>query len=286
MNQTINQKGQWEAGMIAYFTKHKVIFFYLFAFTISWTAWTAMGLLYQGNSVPSGSTDYFFLLVPSTIGGLGPLFALMISEKLTGKEVELEKIVSTAKIRGVSKLWFIPAIFAYPIIAILGNLLSFLAGWENQLILIKPGPDTLGLFVLPIMAIHFTASLVTSPLFEEPGWRGFALTNLQARFGTLIGSIIVGALWWLWHQPMNITFGIQPSVYGFLSMVAFSFMIDSLFNLSGKNLFTAMLAHQSSGTLFIFIFEGQQNLFTLIMLIAFAFILRLKEFKRKKGLKH
>jgi CAAX protease family protein len=128
--------------------------------------------------------------------------------------------VSIAKIRGVGKLLFIPAIFAYPIIAILGNVMSFLVGWEKQLAIIKPGPDTLGLFVLPIMALQFTASLITSPLFEEPDWRGFALTRLQARFGTLIGSIIVGSLWWLWHQPMNLTFGIQPSVYGFLSMVA------------------------------------------------------------------
>jgi hypothetical protein len=73
--------------MATCFSKHKVIFFYLFAFAISWTAWTAMGLLNQGKSVPSGSTDYFYLLVPSTIGGLGPLFALMLAEKFTAKEI-------------------------------------------------------------------------------------------------------------------------------------------------------------------------------------------------------
>ena len=95
------------------------------------------------------------------------------------------------------------------------------------------------------MAIHFFTSLITSPLFEEPGWRGFALVNLQDRFGREAGSLIVGLLWFVWHQPMNVTFGIQPSVYSFVSMVAFSFMIDSLFNLSGKNLLTAMLAHPS-----------------------------------------
>ena len=90
--------------------------------------------------------------------------------------------------------------------------------------------------------LYLIASLPTSSLFEEPGWRGFALRELQGRFGREGGSIIVGTLWWTWHQPSNLTFGVEPTLYGFLQMVSISFMIDSLFNLSGRNHFTAMLA--------------------------------------------
>jgi membrane protease YdiL (CAAX protease family) len=124
------------------------------------------------------------------------------------------------------------------------------------------------------MAIHFTASLVTSPLFEEPGWRGFALPRLQAKFGRIAGSLFVGMLWWVWHQPMNLTFGLNPTLYSALSMIALSFMIDSLFNLSGKNVFIAMLAHQSYGTVFTFLVQRNQSWLELGLRIAFVVILR------------
>jgi uncharacterized protein len=258
--------------------KYKIVFFYLFAFLISWTFWLAMFFFYDGNA-KTISADYFALLIPSTLGALGPLLSLGILERLTKKEIEVNQIIATAKIRHANKRWFIPAIFAFPIIVVLGNFLSFSFGWEGQLRLITTGPDILGIFVFPVMTIHFAASLITSPLFEEPGWRGFALRNLQSSYGREVGSLIVGTLWWLWHQPMNLTFGIQPTIYGFLSMVAFSFMIDSLFNLSGKNLFTAMLAHQSYGTIFIFIYIGRDNILTLAMLIGFVLLLRIREGK-------
>src|SRR5215204_5322789 len=39
-------------------------------------------------------------------------------------------------------------------------------------------------------------------LGEEPGWRGFALPRLQSLHGPLVGSLILGVLWSLWHLPL------------------------------------------------------------------------------------
>lgn len=255
--------------------KRRLVFFYGFTFLISWTFWLLMSLVYQGGQ--PGVLTYAF----STLGGLGPLISLFLLQKLTDEKISVKAILSTIRIREIRNPWAVLAIFGLPVITVLGSIGYTLIGLENQLRLIKSGPDELGGFVILVMAVQFAAGLVTSPLFEEPGWRGFALGRLQQRHGKLLGSLAVGILWWLWHQAMNLTFGNPPTLHSTLSMLVVSFTIDSLFNLSGKNLFTAMLAHQSYGTVFTFLYEGNQNWLILGLKAVFLVILRLIENSRE-----
>lgn len=60
-------------------------------------------------------------------------------------------------------------------------------------------------------------------------------------------------------------------------MLALSFFIDSLFNLSGKNPLTAMLAHQSSGTALAFLDHGNLIWLKVGLLAALGVGLRLRE---------
>lgn len=38
-------------------------------------------------------------------------------------------------------------------------------------------------------------AFIGGPLFEEPGWTGFAQPRLQRLCGPLIGGLILGSLW-------------------------------------------------------------------------------------------
>ena len=46
------------------------------------------------------------------------------------------------------------------------------------------------------------AHLIGGPLAEELGWRGFALPRLLSRMGAVPASLLIGAVWALWHLPV------------------------------------------------------------------------------------
>lgn len=255
---------------------HQLVTFYGITFLISWTAWWFMSLVYDGAQTT------IIVYVFSTIGGLGPLLSLAMLQRITHQEISLKEILSQIRFKDWKNLWIAAAIVTIPILSNLGNLIRYLTGGEGRLQIIKSRPDELGIFVVLVMMIHFAASLITSPLFEEPGWRGFALPRLQDKFGRTLGSLVVAVLWWLWHQPMNLTFGLEPTLHSALSMIVLSLIIDSLFNLSGGNLLAAMLAHQSYGTVFTFIYEGEPNWITLGLRVLFLVVIRSIEYRRTR----
>jgi hypothetical protein len=92
--------------------------------------------------------------------------------------------------------------------------------------------------------------LVTGPLGEELGWRGFALPRLQERTGPLAGSLILGVLWAAWHLPLFFipewTGSIDPAVLMlayFSWVVPFAVFMTWVFNHTKGSLITATLLH-------------------------------------------
>ena len=79
-------------------------------------------------------------------------------------------------------------------------------------------PGVLGSFqplIVPLLVGYPLAFATTfflgGPLGEEPGWRGFALPRLQGRSGPLVGSLILGVLWALWHLPTVLERGVDTA---------------------------------------------------------------------------
>jgi membrane protease YdiL (CAAX protease family) len=57
--------------------------------------------------------------------------------------------------------------------------------------------STVLIWLLPMFLYTFLASGM-----EEPGWRGYLLPSLQARFSAKKASIIVAIVWGIWHWPV------------------------------------------------------------------------------------
>jgi uncharacterized protein len=108
----------------------------------------------------------------------------------------------------------------------------------------------------------FAFAFFAATCVEELGWRGFALPRLQGRYGPLLGTLLLGSLWALWHLPVWAFF---PSLTGagtsFLSFtfaitylgfvgysVAFAVLITWVFNHSRSSILLAVLFHASATT--------------------------------------
>ena len=116
-----------------------------------------------------------------------------------------------------------------------------------------------GVFVAP--ASYNYSTLLGGPLFEEPGWRGFALPRLESRYGPLKGTLILGVLWSAWHLPFFWYPGWNsiPIWNYFLIVTAFAVMLSWATNLARFGVIAAIVmhaAHNTSGRYFNGLFAG------------------------------
>jgi len=105
--------------------------------------------------------------------------------------------------------------------------------------------------------------LTGDPPLEVPGWCDFALPRLQDRYSPLVGSLMIGLLWAVWHLPFysipglaDLNSGLSPAslgVYG-LSSLAMSIILTWTFNHTRGSLLMAMLVHVSLNA-----FQGYVN---------------------------
>jgi membrane protease YdiL (CAAX protease family) len=114
------------------------------------------------------------------------------------------------------------------------------------------------------------SSIVTTTLFflvypltgnwEEPGWRGYALPLLLRRHSALLGSVVLGLLWVLWHVPLFIA-GHVPWADG-VFLFALTFVFTFIYLHTAGSVPVAFLFHatvNSAAGFFVVLFEGEDR---------------------------
>ncbi len=99
-------------------------------------------------------------------------------------------------------------------------------------------------------------SLISGPLNEEFGWRGYALDRLLIRFGFLKGSLFLGFVWAIWHLPWYFTPGqaqynlLQDSVFHALmfipSVMMLSVFVSFVYVKTNRSILAGALVHMFS----------------------------------------
>jgi membrane protease YdiL (CAAX protease family) len=90
--------------------------------------------------------------------------------------------------------WYLLILLGIPIL----NLLAFLVVPGSFADLVAPSSRFVRVYLSEMV---FSLTIGVAPLWEEVGWRGFALPRMQRLHGPVVGTIILGLLWGVWHLP-------------------------------------------------------------------------------------
>lgn len=197
---------------------------------------------------------------------LAGLAAYVISARLSARRGVRELLRPLSAWR-VQPVWYLLALGLWPALVLAANTLAPLLGEAVPRTLIVPNGPWL---VLEVESYLWFA-LYGGPLNEEPGWRGFALPRLQQRHSPLVASLVVGALWGLWHLPMHLM-GLYPGgAWGALIRVQElprAVLFTWLYNQTGGSLLIVVLFHAAVNTTSLFLPRAYLTTFGLLTLLA------------------
>lgn len=210
-----DQQSQAEENWIA---THPLVAFVGLAYLVSWSLW-AVSLGLGGDETVWGAVAF-------VAGGFGPAAAGAI---VIWRSNESLRMWARAIIH-----WRVP--LRYWLYAL--GLPALVYGSAN-LILASFGEPVQWSLIGERLLPYATTFVVTMFLVggqEEPGWRGYALPRLQARFSPMKATVILGAVWGVWHLPLGPLNMIVPFVL--------AFFYTWLYNRTGSVLL-AILLHAS-----------------------------------------
>lgn len=247
--------------------QHPIVAFYILAFIVSWVGYLPQ-VAYTYGFFPFQSILFF------VIGGIGPtIAAIIVTFVLHGKN-GIGHLFRPLKQWRAGIFWYVVALFGYTIV------------WFSVIAL----PDGISLnvgkidhwFILfPIFLMNIFMNV-----WEEVGWRGFALPRLQSHYNALVSSLVVGLMWGFWHLPLLLMKGYPMSNYPlgpfFVEIVASSVLYTWIYNNTKGSLLFATVFHAAGNTTGYFLEKGISNiqnfifyesiiLFIIAILIVFIF---------------
>lgn len=151
-----------------------------------------------------------------------------------------------------------------------------------------------------LIFLYLFFALISGPLNEEFGWRGFSLDHLFKRYGFLKGSIILGIIWGIWHLPWYfyegngqfIAWSVHPihGLFMIVSSITTALMCSVVYVLRNRSVAAAALVHLLSnflvGGTIIYPFDNIYIITSLyvvaaIEVIVVMVIIKTKQFKNK-----
>jgi membrane protease YdiL (CAAX protease family) len=203
--------------------RHALVIFFVLAYLFSWV-WVPIAALLSGP-----------FLFP-----IGPLVAAIIMVTVTGSWRDFLSRVFR---------WRVP--IRWYAAAILVPAAMSLAAVSANVLLGAPMPTTAVVGSWAGLLLLFPSALVDAPVFEEPGWRGFALPRFPARRTRLVNTAILGLLLVGWHAPLILFEPALAPAY-LLGTFASAFVTNWVYYNARASALLALLYHSVANTFGLF----------------------------------
>jgi membrane protease YdiL (CAAX protease family) len=224
--------------------QHPLFFFFLLTFGATWAYETVVfGILHIAIS------EFWATLLLLLVG---PTMAGFVMTAVSQGRAGVRQLLGRCVLWRVGLSWYLLVLFGVPALLLLPYLIQPGAFAAFRM----PGLD----FWLTYLIVYLLTLIAGGPLAEEPGWRGFALPRLQPRFGPVRGTLLLGALWGLWHLPLFLLVpGYNGAGTGFLGILipfvafvivcsAYAIVFTWVFNNTHGSVLLAILLHTSLNT--------------------------------------
>ena len=203
--------------------RHPLVAFFVLAYALSWWAWIpyAMGVL------------------GAPIAGCGPFLAACVVLALTEGRAGVVGLLRRMVRWRIGSGWYAVALLLPAAVAGLATLLNLGLGAAS------PSAADVGRWTSIFGTLAF---LLVVPgaggAWEEPGWRGYAVPRMQARWSALTSALVLGVLVAGWHLPLIVSG--QVHYADVASILGATVVINWLFNHVRGSVLPIMLLHATN----------------------------------------
>jgi len=180
--------------------RHPLVAFFVIAFAGTWIAFlplvlgqNGLGLFpYTIPEIGPYPPSYLFAALGAL---LGPTLASFTVTSITAGKAGVKQLLRRYALWRVGLRWYLLVLVGVPLFQL--ACASFFLETAPLTALIQQWPLYFTTFLPNLLII-----VVAVQIWEEGGWSGYAVPNLQKRFGAVRTALILGPLWALWHLPV------------------------------------------------------------------------------------
>ena len=182
----------------------------------------------------------YYILGGPFLFPMGSLLAAIIVASLTQGRAGLKDLLSRCLRWRVGLNWYAAAFFVPVAIALITVSLNLLLGASTATA--PPLSPWYSFFLL------FPLAMIDAPLWEESGWRGYALPRFSANRSPLANSLILGVLLAGWHLPIALSEPALTAPY-LIAAIASAVITNWVYYNTGGSALLAILYHTSANTI-------------------------------------
>jgi uncharacterized protein len=212
------------------------LFFLIFTFSISWI------------------TGFPTVFVPGKFEGLsylsnfGPALAALIVVGIAEGSNGIKKLIQSLFQWRVKFVWYLVVLLGPAVTMAVTVLFYNIFAGDNSSQYFNGWISDFPQHLIVIGALFFF--MMVGIWGEEVGWRGFALPRLQQAYHPLLASLMLGAIWAIWHLPAFFMEGSQQSQLGmpyfFFATLGYSILYSWIYNGTKESLFMIWLLHSAN----------------------------------------